>query len=357
MVELRQSSYILLAPVHGLELDARYRMFGSTILEVAIGVIFVFLLLSLIVTGATEVISQMLALRSKTLSDGVRNLLGQGPGSDLLEHPLLRTLGRTSWADRVIGREGRPSYIPKQAFSMALVDQLTQLGGAGSAGPRSRAATLRQVKDGARRLAADSSRDGARSLSTIIDHVEATEAASEQLNAIRVELEKWFDQVMDRAAGWYKRRVNYIVFVVGLVLTVGLNADAVAIANRLASDDELRSVAADAAAEFVAQQDPGNLGGNVEAVRLELGSLDLPLGWSSDVVEYPRLDHPWSLFSEGFWWLKFAGLLVTTFALTLGAPFWFDALSRVVSIRAAGQPPKGAPPSPGAPTGGATSAR
>ena len=39
------------------------------------------------------------------------------------------------------------------------------------------------------------------------------------------------------------------------------------------------------------------------------------------------------------WVLKVIGLLFTVGALTLGAPFWFDLLSKFVSLRSAGKVP------------------
>jgi hypothetical protein len=40
------------------------------------------------------------------------------------------------------------------------------------------------------------------------------------------------------------------------------------------------------------------------------------------------------------------GLLLTTFAVSLGAPFWFDLLNRFVNIRSAGKAPEEKPKSP-----------
>jgi hypothetical protein len=55
----------------------------------------------------------------------------------------------------------------------------------------------------------------------------------------------------------------------------------------------------------------------------------LPLGWSHDTS-------PHNFFWEGLG--KVLGLLVTAFALTLGAPFWFDLLGKVSNLRGSGPP-------------------
>src|SRR5437870_4444360 len=44
----------------------------------------------------------------------------------------------------------------------------------------------------------------------------------------------------------------------------------------------------------------------------------------------------------GLWWSiqKLVGLLLTGLALSLGAPFWFDLLSKLINLRGAGAKPK-----------------
>ena len=57
-------------------------MFNSTILDVAIGMIFVYLLLSLICSAAHEMIEYWLKKRASDLERGVRELLTTEDGSD-----------------------------------------------------------------------------------------------------------------------------------------------------------------------------------------------------------------------------------------------------------------------------------
>ena len=54
-------------------------MFGSGVLDVAIGVVFLYLLLNLICSAITEGVARIFAIRSSNLKEGIRNLLsGQG---------------------------------------------------------------------------------------------------------------------------------------------------------------------------------------------------------------------------------------------------------------------------------------
>jgi hypothetical protein len=95
-------------------------MFGSAILDVAIGMIFIYLLMALVVTSLSELIASWLKWRAKNLSAGLQKLLNSGPGQglarDLYNHPLVRSLFK--------GDNG-PSYIPSRTFSLVLLDLIS----------------------------------------------------------------------------------------------------------------------------------------------------------------------------------------------------------------------------------------
>jgi hypothetical protein len=62
--------------------------------------------------------------------------------------------------------------------------------------------------------------------------------------------------------------------------------------------------------------------------------------WWYGMRPYAPFTHP------GPFWAKVLGLLLTALAISLGAPFWFDLLNKVISIRAAGRSPEEKPKSP-----------
>jgi len=103
-------------------------MFNSAILDVAIGLVFIFLLVSLLVSAAAEMISGWLKWRSVYLWDGLEKLLqSREARNELYEHPLIKGLTKVNVAaaDWAGGRNG-PSYIPSRTFALALVDILRQ---------------------------------------------------------------------------------------------------------------------------------------------------------------------------------------------------------------------------------------
>ena len=60
-----------------------------------------------------------------------------------------------------------------------------------------------------------------------------------------------------------------------------------------------------------------------------LETLSLPVGWSSLQQQYFQRN----------WLMVLVGWALTTLAGSLGAPFWFDTLNRIMNVRAAGKVP------------------
>ena len=104
------------------------KMFGSEILEVAIGLIFFYILLSLICSAINEWISRIFALRAKNLEKAIYKLLDDSKDKKLTKefykHPLIEVLAEKSWLDKLFKREARPSYIPKEYFPKAFLSAL-----------------------------------------------------------------------------------------------------------------------------------------------------------------------------------------------------------------------------------------
>jgi hypothetical protein len=287
-------------------------LFGSEILEVAVGIGFLYLLLSLVCSAITEGIARAFAMRSGTLRSGVRNLLGdpggKGLAKDFYNHPLVKGLYRQSWFDRIIGRDGKPSYISSRTFALALFDTLV------STDPVPDSQDFASVRGKVVEIPND---DLKRALLVCMD------SAHEDLNQARANVERWFEEAMERVTGWYKRKMQLIIVGVAATVSVALNIDSFEITNALWNDAALRDAVVAAAQKNTGQTLADDLG----VIGERLGELGLPLGWSS--------------VPEGFmgWSAKVAGLMFTTVALSLGAPFWFDLLNRFMGVGSSGRSP------------------
>jgi hypothetical protein len=359
---------------------------GQPALDVAIGLFFAFFLLSVLCSAVNETIATLLAWRSDTLLSALRSMLGAAPettgtaappaaggiatttlqrprGSaasgpkrgvfyrmgvgkeakadakalvenprvaELLDHPLVRSL--VDETSRSPMRRVVPSYLPSRTFALALLDTLTDAEADDN--------VLQQAK---------TSIDGIdephvkKALLTVLANAQGN------VDRFRDGIEQWFDATMSRASGWYKRKTLASLWVIAAIVTLVFNADAAQIATALWKDPVLRaSVVQQAQAAAKSQSDIKNpnpesaadkqtVTTQIERIR----QLKLPLGWSTHRSD-PRLpDDGWG------WIVKILGLLATIVALTLGAPFWFDALGKVSRLRGSGEQPA-APPAPAA---------
>jgi hypothetical protein len=339
---------------------------GLPALDVAIGLFFVFFLLSLVCSAINETIATVFAWRSKTLLNGLSSMLAEpahppahskqphgqatapsavpapatsaetagaggrtaepkGPAPlilpRLLDHPLIRS--QVDETARHPLRRAVPSYLAPRTFSLALMNTLS-----------------------------DDAKPGDDPLVRITEAVEgldnphvkkALEALLEdsagKIDRFRDGVEGWFDATMSRASGWYKRRAQLSLWVIAAVVALAFNADAGQIASTLWKDPTLRATVAAQAEKAASEGNAtdlggGSAGGETLAARIDrVKQLSLPIGWSTD-----RADPRWPDDGAG-WVAKILGLLATIVALSMGAPFWFDLLGRISRVRGGGAPP------------------
>ena len=173
-------------------------------------------------------------------------------------------------------------------------------------------------------------------------------------------METWFDDTMNRVTGWYKRQAQTILFFLGLLIALVLNVDTIEIANRLSTDGEERNrLTALAIQSIDAYKDDPRIKKTLpdtafdeemafndyrrkldSLVRqsqadIETASNVLALGWEKKFGD----DKHHLTFYDGA--KKVMGFLLTTFAICLGAPFWFDLLNKLVKLRGTGKKENG----------------
>lgn len=289
-------------------------MFDSDVLDILIGLALTYAILSVICTGLTELVSQFLSQRSRTLEQGIRNLLddddGTGIAKEIYEHPLIRNLG----LNKAGKKRSKPSYVPSRKFALALFDVISP---ATEDGHRSLDVLRKEVKS------TDKLPDTLRQpLLALLDR------GDDDLDKARKNVEEWFDDGMERVAGWYKRYAQRLTLVFALIVTVGLNADTGVIADTISKNQTTREVIV-AAAERAPEVTP------------DVSELGVPFGWYTDGKFEP--------YSEGqHWYGKAIGLFLTTIAVSLGAQFWFDAVGRLIGLKSGGKPKRSDELEPGA---------
>ena len=439
----------------------------TNVLSVAVGLIFVWLILSLAVMNIEEWIVTKLQWRSSMLESTIRNLLADpGMTDQFYNHPLVRSL--------FSGSDGssKPSYIPSSQFALTLFDIVVNAGTEASllqqqlykirldlsmldrnqrkaaqrrvnlilaltrralvsdTGTAAVNATLDTIRSEINRLAVDypklqASVEGSllnvkvqkEQIDAIFQAMQKGEITQEStgdkirlgiaamavthprlkqiLHALvngvddylfqgesylmqaRENVEKWFDNSMDRLSGWYKRKAQVLAFTIGFFIALLANVDTVSLASQLWRQPALRDKLDMQAALLVLQSQDSTDQENLDETVLsnaDLSALSLPIGWigtpqpltakgfvstagdkqvacalipknGDDIYGfsitgrcYPIKNAPY-IFDLSGWLQKLLGLLITGLAAAQGAPFWFDVLKKVVNVRSSGLNP------------------
>jgi len=296
-------------------------------LDVAVGLAFMYFLLSIVCSSIGEVFASIFKLRAQTLETGVRALLGSKNAADkFFEDWRLQALGTPKWTGNPdkVENSRKPSYVSPSTAALVILDTVAPKAALDAAklDPDQPASGDVLGKIGAE-LKLVENEHAKVWLSTILKD------ARGDLDAARTKLEDGFNEVMDRATGWYKRKIQIILFCVALAVAAGINADTINVADRLARDDALRArVVAQAAKAGSTETKKNTTAADVEAQIKAARATALPLGWNGENVPDGNI--------IAVVLKKVAGLVLTAFALTLGAPFWFDLLGKFARVRSSG---------------------
>lgn len=364
-------------------------MTNSIFLDVGIGLVLMYLIVSLYCTIVQEFIAQFFSWRAKNLTAAITHLVGgvagvtangKNLGQEVLDHPLVRIAGA-----KIRASGAAPSYVSAANFAMALAKALQSWHAAnpGTTVPAPQAGTQTgQMNIKALQDAVDALPNGAALKAALVSILD--QAQGDWDNAIKG-IGDWFDAAMERASGWYKRNVKWWLLGLGFVFAVLVNADTIQIVVRLSDDASLRATVAAYAAtvappatvapatgqtadqtQMTADQkkaaEEAKKKADAEkakadaaytklhdtvATRIENGDLatsfgGLPIGWScygkdkvtcygdgGAMLTDPRLA----------WIVKMIGLILTGLMASLGAPFWFGLLQQLNAIRGTGDKP------------------
>ncbi len=326
---------------------------SSAILDVATGIAFVYLFLSLICSVVNEGIASIFSLRAKNLVRGIDSLFSESKIADgrrfveaIYAHGLIRGLYKNPALvdDATVAQASSatdprtldlaslhlpsvftmmkqmspnlPAYIPSPTFANALVDIIAPPDPAKARG-------LDDVRQGIDKLPASPTRQALLSL------VAATE---KDVAEFQQKVEGWFNDSMDRAASWYKNRAQVILLMLGVVVAVGLNVDTIKLAQTLWNNPVERQATVELAENYVAtHKEPINSDTDFKTQADNIAALGqqlpFPFGWQT-----------WAPKNRFYWLEAVAGWAITALALSLGAPFWFDTLNKFMQLRSAVKP-------------------
>lgn len=373
-------------------------MFDSSIINVIVGLLLIFLLYSLLATIIQEIIATNLNMRGSTLRKSIRQMLdGNDGGKELSQlfykHPLIRSLT----AGRIYKK---PSYLNGGSFSKVVVDMLR--GKEAKAGDNFAPAIQGALDNSKTQWAPAKITEPA---NTLLKSLWADSQGD--VEKFRTLIENWFNNVMDHASGSYKRKTQLMLFFIGLVLAAIFNIDAIQLAKKLSSNPELaKQLAANASAYlethkelgtklpaepypvfitndssgFKVGTDKNGIGNEtvfcskgdtstlkisliknsyqhqVDSVQLVLAQKSSKLIDSANAMIHSDIANANDLLGlgwnchgsvnsisvcikENLTWKSIVGWIITALAISMGAPFWFDLLNKFMKFRGATSKP------------------
>ncbi|MDP1728450.1 MAG: hypothetical protein Q8M15_16820 [Bacteroidota bacterium] len=330
------------------------------ILDLIAGMIFIYFLMSIISNSIVEGLASLTRLRANMLTKWIGENLPELT-SYFVSHTLL---------DGPNKGKSTTSYISSANFAFVLIDSICK---AVDRIPR----TLSDIEDTIHQLEKDNNpllpKDFARILLIFVS--EAREKAKlenqtkTELELFRLSIENWFDSMMERLGGKFKRWASKWTLLFSSIAVLILNIDSIQLAKYLYADDNARNKLAMAAYE--APDNPElkaaarsastiidtiykvpvvNLNGDTLISKITKSYQDIdttvnkiasfiPIGWKLDAekaiykssLAKSMKFNCWDSF--GFWLQKICGLLITILAVSLGAPFWFEVLGKVANLR------------------------
>ncbi|MBW4430995.1 MAG: hypothetical protein KME28_04475 [Pelatocladus maniniholoensis HA4357-MV3] len=179
-------------------------------------------------------------------------------------------------------------------------------------------------------------------LSVLAKRAQARVKTTEEgMNALRLEIENTFNSSMERASGVYKRNAKGAAIIIGLAIAITANADAIYMVSRLSKDSALRDTITNSAGELALRKGTVDLEQLRQEADQTLTNISLPIGWDDANLQQQI---KWRRQSKKtFPYLKMLALIpgwiLSGIAIAMGAPFWFDLLSKIVNVRNAGSRP------------------
>jgi hypothetical protein len=323
-------------------------------LDVLIGLVVVLLALSMAVTVVTQALTAIVNSRGKHLKRGLQDLLQQlDPAitaaisekiaDKVLTNPLVcaSSIAGVTRLGNVIHREeftkllmalaaGEGSARLEATTRQVLADALTRNGVTDPA----------KALEAVRRFAMDLERRSPDLANTVRQNLAFLHAAPSDLVA---KINSWFDQTMDRTSQRFTASARAITFAGAFVVAFGLQVDTPSIANRLAMDDKMRDAFVEqakamnpppptAATPAPAPQPAADPKAAAEAraaadARREADYRALLSDYG--IIRLPSDQNYWRTFSPS----EVFGMLLTALLLSLGAPFWYSALARLLQLR------------------------
>ena len=359
----------------------------AVLLDVAIGMIVIYILGALLVSSLQEVVASILQWRAKHLKESILQLMLSEEVNDvtlkqaeeirenIYKNPLVQSMNHVSFSRLVtwnilnplltlnfsrlsknlkfiINFKGKksqiyqklystsdPSYLEPENFATVILQELSK----GGEMPSQRIEDFKKKIQDSQKLP----KSLKETLVSLADRAAIKVKKEEnEILAFEKEIEDWFNRSMERASGVYKRNSQIFCFILGLILAVTLNLDSLEIYNKLIQDSSLRTALANSAEVIVKNSqtngklDQSKLQANISTITGNYLPINLINRQASNLVDCTANQPSNCTLNPGKFVQAAIGWLITTIAIYMGAPFWFELLGKLVNVRATGSKPK-----------------
>ena len=340
----------------------------NSYLETAIAVILVIIVFSVITYVIQELIAANLKFRGKMLQQSIKQILDGGKiesalTASLYGHPQIKNLKENL--------KHLPSYIPSSNFALAVLDLVSQKS------QINHYDLFKDFKAGISTFSASNADFG-----TLLKNWGDN---SNDLKELNDNIEKWYNSYMDRVTGWYKNKSTQWTRIIAIGVTLFFNVNMVVITKAINTNSGLKMKLVNAAEglatheeqikekylgnvdtgiahiqqQYQLQIDSADAGSKTQLIKMRDSTADnylknynaerlndiktlianthvseLPIGWSNNTIH--KLKHT---SAEG-WMLLLIGWFIGATTISMGAPFWFDLLIKLVNVRRAGVKPE-----------------
>ena len=334
--------------------------------DVLIGLTVIILALSMAVTVITQTITTIINTRGRHLRRGLVDLLQQldpalsaelskSVATTILRHPLVS--GSTASVTGMLGGPRLGSVVHREEFTKLLMalaidrEPGALIGKAKEAliqaltanGVENPAEVLKHV----RQMAMQLERSSPELSHMARQNLAILHAAESDLVA---KINNWFDQTMDRTSQRFTASTRMITFVGAFIVAFALQVDTPAIVNRLSADDTLRqqlvkdaetlyaenaraatsALGASAPKEAPADENAATAPTASTKAEADMAQKHRAMLSAAGLVRLPSSGEAWL---NGFGLTSVLGMLLTALLLSLGAPFWYSVLGKLLQLR------------------------
>ena len=340
----------------------------DAILEVAIGLVFAWLILSVATMEVQTIIGKLFNTRAKFLEQSILDMFRDEKSfvEEFYKHPAVKAL----YVKGAFGKKKKPGYSPSKVFAEAALDIFVNLG-IDEENVGDDHVSIQKIMSRIEKINQENP-DLGYTIKRVLPKFDGTEVfakiqtAEEKATEFKANAEGWFDESMTKASYWFKEKNNTISFFIGLVLALIINIDTIGITQQLWREPTLRQ-------SLIAQAQNADVEGEINSVAAleeKYEDLALPVGWTTETAD-SLADCGWlpgrnvqpgimkagqcemltalPAMNDGWGWIaKFLGLLFSAVAAMQGAPFWYDMLKKILHISGKSnqniEPPPAAPP-------------